>query len=101
MTVVPESAWVQAVFVCLFIAFVVLLLNWFGKQQDKWQKFIDARDEQWQRWMDRAELRTAAQMRDVTNALGRLADKLDIHDKRVIEALDEHDERVRERERNQ
>ena len=46
--------------------------------------------------MDRAELRTAAQMRDVTNALGRLADKLDLHDQRVMTVLDEHDERVRE-----
>ena len=118
MTIMPASAWVQAVFVCLFIVLIGILLGWFSKQQDKWQEFITRRDDQWkeankdrdtqwqdankdrdtqwQKWMDRTELRTAAQMADVTKALEKLTDKLDLHDQRVIEALDIHDDRVSE-----
>ena len=59
---IPASAWVQAVFVCLFIVVIVILFSYFGKQvkesrdfqkaesdsnrefqkqeSDKWQRFI-------------------------------------------------------------
>ena len=44
---IPFTAWEQAVFVALFIVFVVGLLAWFGKQSDKWQKFLLEVDEKW------------------------------------------------------
>ena len=34
---IPLTAWQQAAVVCLFIVFVILLLNWFSKQSKNWQ----------------------------------------------------------------
>ena len=44
---IPFTAWEQAVFVVLFIVFVIGLLAWFTKQSDKWQNFIARMEEQW------------------------------------------------------
>lgn len=44
---IPFTAWEQAVFVALFIVLVIGLLAWFGKQSDKWQKFMFDIDEKW------------------------------------------------------
>lgn len=102
--IIPMSAWAQAVFVCLFIVFAVILFRllsnqqeWYSEQQDKWQKFISARDIAWQDWMDRAESRTAARLEDVTEALGKVAEKLEAHDEKVISKLNEHDRRTDDR----
>ena len=43
----PFTAWEQAVFLCLFIVFVISLLAWFSKQSDKWQSFMLQIDEKW------------------------------------------------------
>lgn len=85
--VVPESAWIQAAFVVLFIGFAAGLLNWFSKQQDKWQKFISERDIQYQTWMDKSESRTADQLESVAKTLQKLADKLDAHDDKVDQRI--------------
>lgn len=86
-TIIPESAWVQAVFVVLFIVLVIALLNWFSKQQGKWQEFIRDRDSQWQAWMDKAECRTADQLKNIVEALEKLMKNLDEHDNRVDERI--------------
>ncbi len=44
---IPFTAWEQAVFVALFIVFVVGLLTWFTKQSNQWQSFIAKIEEQW------------------------------------------------------
>jgi len=44
---IPYAAWEQAVFVALFIVFVVGILSWFSKQSDKWQKFMFDIDDKW------------------------------------------------------
>ena len=44
---IPFTAWEQAVFVALFIMFVIGLLAWFTKQSDKWQSFIANMEERW------------------------------------------------------
>lgn len=87
VAIIPEPAWVQAVFVVLFIVFVIGLLNWFGRQQEKWQKFISERDIQYQTWMDKSECRTADQLESVAKTLQRLADKLDAHDDKVDQRI--------------
>ena len=84
---IPEPAWVQAVFVVLFIFFVIALLNWFSKQQDKWQKFIQERDIQYQTWMDKGECRTAEQLGTVAKTLQQLSEKLDAHDDKVDQRI--------------
>ena len=47
---IPFTAWEQAVFVGLFIVLVVMLLGWFTKQSDKWQKFMFDIDEKWRQF---------------------------------------------------
>ena len=44
---IPFTAWEQAVFVALFIVFVVGLLAWFGKQSKQWQQFMFDIDDKW------------------------------------------------------
>jgi len=44
---IPYAAWEQAVFVALFIVFVVGLLAWFGKQSKQWQQFMFDIDDKW------------------------------------------------------
>lgn len=91
----PDTAWEQAVFVCLFIVLVVLLLNWFSKQQDKWQQFMFGQDEKWRNWLDRANCNTAEAMKGVTDALNAvntnlhsLSDQLDAHDDNAKELVE-------------
>lgn len=97
LTVIPDIAWEQAVFVCLFIILVIGLLRWFSKQQANWQDFINSQNAEWRGWMDKAEIRTATQMRNVTSTLEKLAEKLDRHDQRVMDKLEAHDDKVDDR----
>lgn len=43
----PATAWEQAAIIGIFIVFVGILLTWFSKQSDKWQKFMFDIDEKW------------------------------------------------------
>ena len=43
----PATAWEQAAIIGIFIVFVGILLNWFSRQSDKWQKFMFDIDEKW------------------------------------------------------
>lgn len=81
--IIPESAWIQAVFVCLFVVFAIGLLGWFGKQQDKWQKFISSLNDDWQKFLERERADNCVAMNQVTEALDRLSTKLDAHDEKV------------------
>ncbi len=44
---IPFTAWEQAAIIGIFIVFVGILLTWFSKQADKWQKFMFDIDEKW------------------------------------------------------
>ena len=46
----PEIAWEQAVYICLFIVLIVWMFAWFSKQADKWQKFMFDIDEKWRQF---------------------------------------------------
>lgn len=92
--IVPYTAWEQAVFVALFILVVLILLNWFSKQQkswqeymntqnEKWQAAIDALNDQWRIWIAEQDKRVCESMKGVTEALNRLNDKLESHDNKV------------------
>jgi len=43
----PATAWEQAAIIGIFIVFVGILLGWFSRQSDKWQKFMFDIDEKW------------------------------------------------------
>ena len=46
----PATAWEQAAIIGIFIVFVGILLTWFSKQSDKWQKFMFDIDEKWRQF---------------------------------------------------
>ena len=48
--VIPATAWEQAAIIGIFIVFVGILLNWFSRQSDKWQKFMFDIDEKWRQF---------------------------------------------------
>jgi hypothetical protein len=84
----PYTAWEQAVFVALFVFLVLtligLLFNWFSKQATSWQKFIQGRDDAWQKFLkdqraeDNAKIeklatQNEAGFRTLTDAVAELA----------------------------
>lgn len=46
----PATAWEQAAIIGIFIVYVGILLTWFSKQADKWQKFMFDIDEKWRQF---------------------------------------------------
>lgn len=85
--VIPYTAWQQAVFVGLFIVVLVIILGWQAKQQKTLQKFISERDIQWQTWIDKTNNRFVSEMKQVTEALGKLSEKIDNHDGKEEERI--------------
>jgi len=69
---IPFSAWEQAVFVALFIVLVTGLLYWFGKQSDKWQRFMFDIDEKWRAFSKEQREQNNCKMENVENALNNL-----------------------------
>lgn len=72
MDAVPIVAWQQAVIVVLFALFVGLLLNWFGKQSDKWQKFMFDIDDKWRQFNKEQREENNSCMADVNAGLTNL-----------------------------
>lgn len=48
---IPFTAWEQAVFVVMFAIILGVMLDYFTRQQGKWQEFISKRDDQWQEFL--------------------------------------------------
>lgn len=84
---VPIEAWQQAVIVIIFslifIILIGLLLNWFDRQQTKWQDFIDRQNKSWQDWLTQANITTTAAMKEVAEELRNVNHKIDEHDDKV------------------
>ena len=66
---IPFTAWEQAVFVALFIVFVIGLLGWFSKQSDKWQKFMFDIDEKWREFSRQQRIENNNAMENVEKSL--------------------------------
>lgn len=69
----PFTAWEQAVFVALFIVFVISLLTWFSKQSDKWQDFIVKIDDKWREFNRTQREENNCAMNEVRGAVSDLA----------------------------
>ncbi len=69
---IPASAWEQAVYVSLFIVLIVVLINWFSKQSDKWQQFIEASNEKWRAFSEKQRNENNCAMGDVNESLSNL-----------------------------
>lgn len=67
--VIPQIAWEQAVYVSLFIVLIVVLINWFSKQSDKWQQFIEASNEKWRAFSEKQRSENNCAMGNVNKGL--------------------------------
>jgi len=92
---IPANAWIQAVFVCLFIAFFVYVLSWMAKskreeqqyqaeqskatqefqarESEKWQKFINEVDDKWRAFNKEQRVENNCSMTEVKGSLQDVA----------------------------
>ena len=68
----PATAWEQAAIIGIFIVFVGILLTWFSKQADKWQKFMFDIDEKWRQFNKEQREENNCAMADVNASLSNL-----------------------------
>ena len=68
----PATAWEQAAIIGIFIVFVGILLTWFSKQADKWQKFMFDIDEKWRAFNKEQREENNCAMADVNASLSNL-----------------------------
>ena len=80
----PATAWEQAAIIGIFIVFVGILLTWFSKQADKWQKFMFDIDEKWREFnREQREENNCAMgdveksLKDLTQVTGKLVQTMD------------------------
>lgn len=66
---IPTIAWEQAVYVCLFIVVLIVLLYWFSKQSKEWQSFIAALDDKWRAFNKEQRDENNNSLRCVENSL--------------------------------
>lgn len=57
---------------CLFIVLVIILVNWFTKQSDKWQAFIESSNDKWRKFSQEQRDQNNCAMADVNAGLGNL-----------------------------
>ena len=67
--VIPTVAWEQAVYVCLFIVLIIVLINWFSKQSKNWQDFIEVSNEKWRAFNREQRTENNCAMNDVKGSL--------------------------------
>jgi len=94
----PASAWVQAVFVCLFIVFVIYFLSWQRKvnkenqdfqrslaqeaqnhadaESSKWQAFIEASNDKWRAFNKEQRVENNTAMDSVHNSIAEVNSSL-------------------------
>jgi len=96
--VIPQSAWIQAVFVILFIGFFVYVLRWMSDDKKNTQNFLEKlnaewraatvqRDKDWQRWLEVQNERSNDCMNNVTKILGGVSD----NQVKMMDMLEHHD----------
>lgn len=88
--IIPFSGWEQAVFVCLFIVLVVVLVSWFGRQQEKWQAFMTIMNEFWQSSIERQRKEERETLGNISTATSLLVQEV----KEMRNDLRDHDATV-------
>ena len=104
LQLIPQSAWVQAVFVILFIGFFIYILRWMSddrkqtqafleKLNGEWQSATSLRDKDWQRWLEVQNERSNDCMNNVTKILGGVSD----NQMKMMNMLEHHDDSLEDR----
>lgn len=100
---IPASAWVQAVFVCLFFLLVTYMLNWNAKQNKDSRAFQDSESEKWQSfilsldktWCDRNDKLRAENSTAMTEINQSIANLTKVTQKLVLQVEKMNDESER------
>lgn len=69
---IPLTAWEQAAIIGIFIVFMLVLLNWFSRQSDKWQQFMFDIDEKWRQFNKEQREENNCAMANVESGLNNL-----------------------------
>jgi|WetSurMetagenome_2_1015567.scaffolds.fasta_scaffold15273_8 hypothetical protein len=85
---IPQSAWVQAVFVCLFIVGFIAVLNWTGKREEKWQNWMATQNVEWRVWMETQDTKNCAALSEISKAVEKMSDQLEAHDRSLEPRID-------------
>jgi hypothetical protein len=104
LSLIPDIAWFDAVFVILFIAFFVYVTRWmtgdkkenqkFMQDMNKeWQRTITERDKDWQKWLDNQNEKSTDCMNNVTTILKGVSD----NQVRMMVLLESHDKSLEPR----
>lgn len=80
---IPASAWEQAVFVCLFLIAIGIILSWQSKQNDKNQSFMERMNTSWQNFLEKHESKSDKALERVVDSINCLTDKIEDHDAHV------------------
>ena len=83
LQLIPESAWIQAVFVVLFILLVVYMMERSGRQQSEWQSFMSGENEKWQEFIGDQTASTTVALERVKDCLTQINDSIILHDSKV------------------
>jgi Tfp pilus assembly protein PilO len=85
---IPQSAWVQAVFVCLFIVGFIAVLNWTGKREEKWQSWMASQNKEWRVWMETQDTKNCAALSEISKSVEKMSDQLAEHDRSLEPRID-------------
>ena len=99
LQLIPESAWIQAVFVVLFILLVVYMMERSGRQQSEWQSFMSGENEKWQEFIGAQTASTTVALERVKDCLTQINDSIILHDAKVELKITEATWTARETER--
>ena len=99
LQIIPQNAWVQAVFVCLFIVGFVAVLNWTGKREEKWQSWMASQNKEWRGWMETQDTKNCAALADVAKSVDKMSDQLEAHDRSLESRMDRAIEKAQANDR--
>lgn len=88
MAEIPASVWAQYPLILIVVIAIFILL-------DRFQKFIDKRDVQWQNFLQEQRERDNTAVRALVDEIKCLASKLDNHDEKMDTAITRMEERTR------
>lgn len=94
LQLIPQSAWVQAVFVCLFIVGFIAVLNWTGKREEKWQSWMASQNKEWRVWMETQDTKNCAALSEISKSVEKMSDQLAEHDRSLEPRIDKAIERA-------
>lgn len=71
--IMPASAWVQGVFVCLFVLFTVWVLSWISRENKETKNFFWGIEEEWREFSKQQRIENNECIRKISESVRALA----------------------------